>query len=115
MKEKIQQQVDKLPIEVQPYLEEKIVSLGLGLKKKYGRVIKGGTMKITRKPKKLYDQNISGPYPGENEETFSPYLNVNNPAMNPYIPMSNSYVKRVPLTSGSGLFGPSSTMGRGLF
>jgi hypothetical protein len=114
MKEKIQQQVDKLPIEVQPFLEEKIVSLGLGLKKKYGRVVKGGTVKITRKPKKMYDSNVHSMYSNkDDEETFSPYLSSSNPAMNPYIPMVNSYVKQVPLTKGSGLYGPSS--GHGLF
>jgi hypothetical protein len=111
MKEAVQKQVDKLPIEVQPYVNEQVISMGFVLKKKHGRVVKGGTARITRLPKKLY-KNFEMSGTGLSDETFSPYLSMHNPAFHPYQPAINSFTKVVPLNGGRGLFGPS---GNGLF
>jgi hypothetical protein len=110
MKEAVQKQVDKLPIQVQPYVNEQVISMGFGLKKKHGRVVKGGTARITRQAKKLYKNEMHGF--GLSDETFSPYLSIHNPAFHPYQPTVNSFTKVVPLNRGNGLFGPS---GGGLF
>jgi hypothetical protein len=110
LKEQIQRQVDKLPIQVQPYVQDRVVSLGFGLKKKHERILKGGTMKISRRGKKMYNNND---FHLKSEETFSPYLNTDNPAQTPYIPMVNSFTHQVPLKSGNGLFGPGQMSGHG--
>jgi len=60
MKEQVQKQVDKLPIEVQPYVQSKVVSMGFGLKNKHQRIVKGGTLRITRMSKKLYKNDFPG-------------------------------------------------------
>jgi gas vesicle protein len=109
MKEQIQKQVDKLPIEVQPFVESKVVSMGLGLKKKHQRVVKGGTVRITRRPKILYKNLFSGS--GLSDDTFSSIASIHAPQMHPYVPQINSFVRAVPL-NGHGLYQPS---GHGLF
>jgi hypothetical protein len=118
MKEQIQKQVDALPIEAQPYVQQKVVSLGFGMKQKHERVMRGGTLKVVRKSKKLYknDDYTHDRHEDHVEATFSPYLNSSNPAMNPYIPLVNSYThaiksgkglyNNVRIKDGSGLFGP---------
>lgn len=93
--ERLQHHVDRMPAEAQPFVQQQMNSMGFGLKNKYLRIIKGGNVKITRRPKKLY---------AESQNTFSPYANSNSPQMNPYQPTINSYTHPVPLY-GSGLYG----------
>ena len=95
--------MERLPPQAQPFVQQQMNSLGFGLKHKHIRVIKGGNVKITRRPKRMHHHtNIRA----ESEATFSPYANSNSPQMNPYQPTVNSFTPVVPLT-GRGLYGPT--------
>jgi hypothetical protein len=109
-REQVQHQLERLPPESQPFVQQQMNSFGFGLKHKHMRVIKGGNVKITRRPKRMHH---SGEYiRAESQATFSPYANSNSPQMNPYQPTVNSFTHVVPLT-GRGLYGPMG--GNGLF
>jgi hypothetical protein len=106
----VQQQLERLPPQAQPFVQSQMNSLGFGLKHKYTRAIKGGNVKIVRRPKRMH--HSEGNIHAESEATFSPYANSNSPKMNPYQPKINSFTHVVPLT-GRGLYPP--TGGHGLF
>jgi hypothetical protein len=78
--EQIQKQIQKLPIEIQPLAEQKVVQMGFGLKH--------GNAKI----KKKYIANPNA--------TFSNILLNNNPAMHPFIPEYNPNLTAI---KGTGL------------
>jgi hypothetical protein len=109
-REQVQQQIERLPPQSQPFVQQQMNSLGFGLKHKHTRVIKGGNVKITRRPKRIHHNHTN--IEAESQNTFSPYANSNSPQMNPYQPRINSYTHVVPL-SGRGLYLP--TGGHGLF
>jgi hypothetical protein len=107
----IQSQIDRLPVKLQPFVENKVQEIGLGLKAKNTKIIKGGNVKIVRKPKKLYNKddfnNVS------EQGTFSSYLPSSSPAMNPYVPEYNSFTHAIPLIKGNGLI-RTNRFGKGL-
>jgi hypothetical protein len=70
--------------------------MGLGLKAKHGRIIKGGNLRISRIPKHMTSNISYGS--GLSDETFSSLLNTHKPALHPYHPRINNV---------HGLYGPS--------
>ena len=109
-REQVQQQLERLPPQAQPFVQQQMNSLGFGLKHKHTRVIKGGNVRITRRPKRMHHSHTN--IQAESESTFSPVANSNSPQMNPYQPKINSFTHVVPLTR-KGLYGPMG--GHGLF